>query len=235
VLSNCDIGCTGASGLSDALRVDASLTELTLQNNRIADKGAAAIADSLMVNQALLSLSMGKSIGNIGASALGKMLKVRLKYDCFFFGLIHSTCFIQVNKTLTVLNLLGNRIGDDGAVSLAAALRSNRSLLQLLLTNNAIGAAGAHAIGEALAANHTSAVHTISLSNNKLGHVGALKLCEALAPAPAGRALKTLSLRSNELGDDGAKACAMMLSSNRALTSVRLHDLHIILICCFHT
>ena len=190
LLSKCEIACAGAASLSDALRVDASLTQLDLQNNHISDKGASALADSLMVNQSLLQLTLGKLIGNVGATQLGKMLKVRATLASFLpsqAALVIqnvSICSWQANSTLTVLNLGGNQIGDDGGCALASALRSNRTLQQLLLTNNRLGPMSASAFGESLAANHTSVLHTLALANNQLGAIGAQHLCDALAPAP---------------------------------------------------
>ncbi|KAK4471954.1 hypothetical protein MN116_004620 [Schistosoma mekongi] len=48
----------------------------------------------------------------------------------------------SVNKKLISLDLSGNRLGDEGAVYLAQALRTNRTLLTLSLSNNKIGDIG---------------------------------------------------------------------------------------------
>jgi hypothetical protein len=51
---------------------------------------------------------------------------------------------------LLSLNLSSNRIGDEGAKSLARALRTNRTLLVLNLSSNQIGDAGAKAFADVI-------------------------------------------------------------------------------------
>ena len=63
---------------------------------------------------------------------------------------------LKTNSTLQELVLDGNKIGDDGAVALATALKSNSStLLQLKLWHSAIHFDGLRAIAEALRTNST--------------------------------------------------------------------------------
>ena len=47
------IGDAGATAIANAIAVNASVTELYLQNNKIGDAGAAAIANAIAVNASL--------------------------------------------------------------------------------------------------------------------------------------------------------------------------------------
>ena len=64
-----------------------------------------------------------------------------------------STGYLQMNNSITVLNLSMNGFGASGAVSLAAALLSNTCLQELDISNNRIDAEGFKAIGKLLAQN----------------------------------------------------------------------------------
>ena len=80
-----------------------------------------------------LNLENNSSIGDVGASALAVAL--------------------QVNNTLTQLNLSGNNVGDEGATALAIALQENTTLTQLILSANSIRGVGASALATALSVN----------------------------------------------------------------------------------
>ena len=51
---------------------------------------------------------------------------------------------------MTVLNLIGNNIGDDGAKAIAEALKVNPVLTKLNLWNNKLGEAGGKVVREAV-------------------------------------------------------------------------------------
>nr|CAH8846385.1 unnamed protein product [Trichobilharzia regenti] len=55
-----------------------------------------------------------------------------------------------VNKKLISLDLSGNRLGDEGALYIAQALRTNRTLLTLSLSNNKIGDIGCIALAKVI-------------------------------------------------------------------------------------
>ncbi|KAF8929331.1 hypothetical protein BGZ52_002349, partial [Haplosporangium bisporale] len=64
-----------------------------------------------------------------------------------------------VNWTLTTLDLESNSIGDDGAQTLAEALKTNNTLTTLYLEDNSIGDNGAQALAEVLQTNLTCKIH----------------------------------------------------------------------------
>jgi Ran GTPase-activating protein (RanGAP) involved in mRNA processing and transport len=68
---------------------------------------------------------------------------------------------LQINSTLTTLDLYDNEIGDEGAKHLAQTLQINRTLTTLHLYSNQIGAEGAEHLAEALQVNTTLTMLTI--------------------------------------------------------------------------
>eukprot|EP00808_Paulinella_micropora_P019484 g5311.t1 len=55
-----------------------------------------------------------------------------------------------VNQTLTSLYLWDNKIGDEGAAHIAAAVKENKTVIELRMGANKIGPAGAEAIASML-------------------------------------------------------------------------------------
>jgi Ran GTPase-activating protein (RanGAP) involved in mRNA processing and transport len=124
---------------------------------------------------------------------------------------------LKVNSSLQTLNLTWNKIGDDGAVALAAGLKVNSSLQTLNLTWNKIGDEGAVALAEALKDNKS--LQTLALCKNQIGDEGAKALAGALK---VNSSVRHLNLRSNKISDSGAAALADALKDNKSLTKVEL-------------
>lgn len=65
----------GALGLSDALKINESLTSIDLSYNRIGTEGAESLADAFAQNPSLTELNLRRNkIGDAGASALASTL-----------------------------------------------------------------------------------------------------------------------------------------------------------------
>ena len=62
---------------------------------------------------------------------------------------------LEVNTTLTSLNLEKSQVGDEGGVAIAKALGVNTSLIKLNLRNCSIGYEGCTALGKAFEVNNT--------------------------------------------------------------------------------
>ncbi|KFH71343.1 hypothetical protein MVEG_01643 [Podila verticillata NRRL 6337] len=70
------IGDNGAQALSEALKINSTLTTLNLRSNFIGDDGAQALAEALKTNSTLSVLDLSdNSIGNYGVQALSEALK----------------------------------------------------------------------------------------------------------------------------------------------------------------
>lgn len=107
-LSRNSLGSSSAY-IAHALKSNATLTQLNLQENRIGDTITSLFAQALSRNKTLLKLCLRHNrVKNKGAQAISKAL-------------------IQ-NSTLTSLDLASNYIGDDGGSALSEALEKNTGL-----------------------------------------------------------------------------------------------------------
>ena len=128
------------ASLAEAMRVNTTLTKLSLSRSNIGDAGATSLAEAMKVNATLTQLDLwNDNIGAAGAASLAEAMKV--------------------NTTLTQLDLEQNDIGDAGAASLAEAMKVNTTLTQLDLKKNDIGDAGAASLAEAMKVNTTLTVN----------------------------------------------------------------------------
>ncbi|WP_375333338.1 hypothetical protein [Candidatus Tisiphia endosymbiont of Xenochironomus xenolabis] len=125
---------------------------------------------------------------------------------------------LKNNKTLTILDLSSNFIGDEGAKAIAEALKKNKTLTSLNLSSNFIGAEGTKAIVEALLVyNSTLASLNLSLNNIKDGAVELIaKMLES------NRTLTNFDLSHNRITVEGIKAIVESLKNNKTLTNLEL-------------
>ena len=134
----------GVSSISDYLSSPNSYLEtLFLSVNRIGDDGCKLIANSFKSNKNLRRLSLASNrISDIGVNYLVD-------------GLLDSNHPLQFldlgfTKSTWAVREIGNRIGDDGAKSLARLLDNNKTLHSLYLKNNCIGDEGIRALCSSL-------------------------------------------------------------------------------------
>ena len=108
-------------------------------------------------------------------------------------------------KTLEVLDLSSNEIGDEGLHHVADALARGAApaLKDLTVWGNTIGNEGVRHLGNALARGAAPALEELYLEYNKIGDEGARHLGDALAGGAAPE-IKTLNLDHN-LASDLAK------------------------------
>ncbi|KAL7553264.1 hypothetical protein ACHAWF_016519 [Thalassiosira exigua] len=86
---------------------------------------------------------------------------------------------LATNRTLLVLNLHCNNIGDEGIKHLAKAIKANQHLQTLHLNGNRIGDKGASYLADAFAKNKS--IRKVYLKNNRgITDVGAQKLTGAI-------------------------------------------------------
>jgi hypothetical protein len=126
---------------------------------------------------------------------------------------------LQVNHTLTSLDLSGCLIGDNGAAFLAGALGGHATLTSLILNSNMIGEVGAASLATALTRNNT--LTSLALYSNSIGATGAASLARVLQQHNS--TLSSLNLRGNAMiGAAGAAFLADALHHNTTLTSLSL-------------
>ncbi|KAF9944994.1 hypothetical protein BGZ72_001783, partial [Mortierella alpina] len=133
------------------------------------------------------------------------------------FGVLSET--LRTNATLTILDLRGNSIGDNGALALSEALKINSTLTTLDLWNNSIGDNGAQALSEALKTNST--LTTLDLRGNSIWFKGLLAFSEAFK---TNSTMTTLDLRSNLFKDNIAMTLSETFKTNSILTTLDLQN-----------
>jgi Ran GTPase-activating protein (RanGAP) involved in mRNA processing and transport len=95
--------------IADALKINKTLTKLSLAGNNIHSNGAIMIAEGLKSNSTLKKLNLRyNTINPIGVIALAEALKY--------------------NNTLIILNLSYNYSGKDGRKAIAEALETNKTI-----------------------------------------------------------------------------------------------------------
>ena len=109
-----------ARSLTKMLQVNKSLTHLDLSNNdQISDSGARCIFEGLQHNTALINLNLSQT----GVSAIDPDTARSL------------TKMLQVNKSLTHLDLSKNKLSDSGDHSIFEGLQYNTTLVNLNLSH----------------------------------------------------------------------------------------------------
>ncbi|CAF3528138.1 unnamed protein product [Rotaria socialis] len=136
-----------------------------MYGNKFKDQEAGFIADKLKTNEKIepqirnineipytnpqLTQLIKSNINSTGVNFAGKNLNDQdMK--------IVANELLQVNKTLTRLDLYTNQIGDSGAQYLGEALKTNKSVTLLQLQTNQIGDSGAQYLADALKVNKVS-------------------------------------------------------------------------------
>lgn len=121
------------------------------------------------------------------------------------------------NKSLQVLDLSHNRIGNSTAHALELLLHNGDTLKEVNLANNDIRDSGAVMLSRGLRGN--GGLQLLDLRVNRIDTAGGIALLGALAENSA---LTSLNLGANHLGPDAARAARDALPSNRALVSLNL-------------
>ena len=126
-------------------------------------------------------------------------------------GARELAAYLAVSQRLKRLKVVGNFIGDEGAVLLADALRSNTVLESLWLGRNNISDVGLDAIADALQSargglSGNQALRELRVDFNRIENADSI--AEALDPMGAVCGLRRVDLAGNALGDSSAAALA---------------------------
>lgn len=158
------IGAPGAQALADAVRVQPGVRALWLKRNPLGLDGAHALAALLRASTTLRTLDLVHTgIGDEGARAVLESLVTgnRTLQYLYLSGnaltpaiLPELIAVLWHAPALRGLYLSVNRLGDDGAQAVAAALGDNRTLDTLGLASNGLTDAGVSALLRG-AARHT--------------------------------------------------------------------------------
>ena len=183
-------GNTERDEVDSIIRMAHSMPKITLIDRAIAPDQLELLAKHVKGNIFLTEMYLDNNqMGDIG-------MKV--------FKSILTSC-----PALFKLDIRGNKLSDDGAELIAAALRG-AALKSLCLNENFISDRGARAIAAALP---QSCVTQLFLRRNQITADGTKGLAETLPQSH----LETLHLGGNLVGDEGAAALAQALSNQATI------------------
>ncbi|XP_067836254.1 NACHT, LRR and PYD domains-containing protein 3-like [Heptranchias perlo] len=197
-LWNCSIQCEGLQRLGPALH---KCQVLRLGRNKLGDSGVKLLSAALR-NPDCKIQELGLWINDLTDSCTKDL---------------SST--LSTNRSLTVLNLGKNKLGDSGMKLLSAALRNPDCKIQeLRLTDVGLTDSCTEELVSALRTNRS--LTDLNLSHNKLGDSGVKRLSAALRNPNC--QIQKLDLDDVGLTDSCTEDLVSTLSSNRSLTGLTL-------------
>ncbi|KAG7261950.1 hypothetical protein CRUP_017277 [Coryphaenoides rupestris] len=191
-----------AMQLGDLLRYNRTLQTLELSHNAIADAG-------------LEELCAGLRLQTGGLKAL-LLRNNQITSD----GMLHLAKALPVHRSLEVLDVGDNRLGNSGLQTLREPLMANRSLLHFGVACASITCEGAVAMAEYLA--ESPQIRRLDLQGNEVRVGGLMALCLALR---INLSLATLDLDSTPQHEQGREQEPLTLQYNKSIgLSPRLSD-----------
>ncbi|XP_067916196.1 NACHT, LRR and PYD domains-containing protein 3-like isoform X1 [Heterodontus francisci] len=231
-LSGNKLGYSGVMLLSVALgNPDCKIQKLQLGDIGLTVSCTEDLISVLSTNQSLTELNLsGNKLGDLGM----KQLSVALSNpDCKIQELklsgvgLTSYCAedlvsnLSVNRSLTVLDLGYNKLGDSGVKLLSTALRNLDCKIQKLrLCDNGLSASSTKDLTSALSTNWS--LTELDLGHNKLKDAGVKPLCAALNNPDC--KIQKLRLDDTRLTDSCAEDLASALKRNRSLMVLNLES-----------
>ena len=238
--------------MTSVLAKNKHIERLSLRDNSLNDDGVINIAQSLCKHSALKVLNLQKNnITEEAAEALASIISSN-NLEALYLGnnqlklnaIKLSTAF-KNKSSLKLLDLANNKIPEQVADELSAAIIANNSLEKLWLGCNHLGSSTvmiANAlkeistlkelnlndnknVSEQLAPAITSIIvrntliERLSLSNNNLNDDGVMKIAQSLCKHSK---LKSFNLRCNNITEKSAEALASIISSNTGLEELYL-------------
>eukprot|EP00347_Sterkiella_histriomuscorum_P001530 403371680 len=204
-LSRNKVGDEGAKIFAELLIKTNRLVKLDLSSNEISRNGAKIISEALVLNNSLYHLSFfsyeglhSNFIGEEGSKSLAKML--------------------QQNKILSMLDVGGNKLGNNGLSYLSMTIQesSQSSLIYLNISNNDITQEGCQYFLKSLIKSH---LIELDMSKSLIGLKGAQQFGEVLK---LNHFLQKLSLSQCEIGPRGLQDIMNGLKRNKSLTHLNL-------------
>ena len=206
-LASSFIGPAAATTLAGALHANRALRQLNLHHNPLLDGGASALGRALAANSHLRALSIPfTGMGDAACTAMAHALNTRSALESLDLtgnrltceGVIKLAAALPGSQLLSLQLSANSRIGPRGVAALAAVLPAARSLRSLSLDGCAVGHGPCGRLAAALAA---SRIHTLDLSGNEIGDLGAWDLGFRLSECVS---LRVLRLAVNGIEEDGA-------------------------------
>ncbi|XP_076263586.1 capping protein regulator and myosin 1 linker 1 leucine rich repeat protein isoform X1 [Rhynchophorus ferrugineus] len=164
-ISNNGLGSQGAHVLESCVHGVRCISSLDISDNNM-DSDLCNVVLAISKNKSLKHLNMGRSMKKHMSLIMDAVVQVIQEDDCILQSLIIPDCRLRSdlfnllnalgdNKSLEVLDISGNLIGDSGARLLAKALQINGKLRTIVLDRNNITLQGYNDIAYALESNRT--------------------------------------------------------------------------------
>ena len=228
-----DWGAGGVQQLAEALKVNCSLTRITLVTVMpLSSTDQQRLLEALQVSSSIKRVVLQKIVSTAGASHLEELFRRSATITALWLiqcklggAAIHLAEGLRTNTTLTEIAFASNlfRLGDY--LHLAGALAVNKALRHLAFRNLATVAQvdmdleAAQQLASALKVNQT--LVNLALANVGLCPLGVKAISDAFQP---NRTLRSLDLMSNEIGSSGGGLLVEALRFNRHLTELNLAE-----------
>jgi Ran GTPase-activating protein (RanGAP) involved in mRNA processing and transport len=201
-ISDNKLGDGAAFSFSQMLQNNRALTELNLRQNRIGNDGAESLLQ-VCLSKPLLRLNLDAN--DVGDDVL---CVLALNYELYELG--------TNSQTMHTLDMSNMNSGDGAMRALASTLFGNTNLQRLVCGgNSAMSTRGIVSLMQALEVNAT--LTHLDLTGDDIGAAGATCIGKLL---PVNHGLRTLVLRENGIGDEGAAALADGVKRNGQLTEL---------------
>ena len=185
----------------------ATVQQLYLGGNGLGDAGIQAISEHVLSRSdcAIMKLDLRyNDFGSLGAIAISGAWNKSPNNSC----------------KLKYLYMEGNRIGDEGAIALASALRDQATSIQeLYLGDNRIGQDGATHLAQSLLSN--TSLRKLFLEGNQIGPVGAAAFTSVLHQMDGTSALKNLYVDNNGIGKEESMLLARALNNASVIDDLK--------------
>ena len=233
VLDHCGIGDKGAEALAETIRVNQSITELSLVDNWISPKGSEFIIQALINSKSIRRVDFSEN--RLGCqtteSNAGQQLRSLVTKNSLITELVLRANKLSCkdaeqiaegvieNVTLQSLDLSYNEIHYRGAVAVAKILSHNSELREINLEWNQFRTQGSFLIlNEGLNINNT--IKRFNLAWNGIDDEGGVVLGKIIGE----NAIEEIVVSHNRIGVKGAEAIAKGIKSSSALTTLVLDD-----------
>ncbi len=192
-LSRNELGTASGIAFATSLLANRTLETLAIAGNGMGPNVAKNLARSLTKNASLKDLDLSDNTLGIASAEGGDPSDLGL-------ALGHG---LRSNKTLTALNLSGNRIPTIEVQRIAEGLGDHGSLSDLNLSREAVNDSAALDLGRLIAGVSGGRLVSLDLSRSALAGTGAVAVTRALSAGPRG--LARLDLSDNSLGAAAAR------------------------------
>lgn len=209
-LSNAGIPDSVCEILAEIVEQNYTMRAMVLSKNLISDEGVERLAKAIKANLQFSAIDLEKNnIGDSGISALGEAIethrmisRINLSYNAITDAGIKKFAQSMIRNVEThknvldfpVLELDGNKIGDEGAIAIAKLCKINQAITSVQLNKNMITDTGAMALAEAI--QNGSGITDLQLADNQVSSKGASAIAQAIYKC--GRAV-TVDLSFNKL------------------------------------